>query len=430
MTNFAMIKKILISFILAVLFIPFTGAENRAYKMLADRSLYEFKDEKGIKKERIDTCERGDTVYATEETAAYIASKEATEGIDYLPVEYGGKRGYVQYSDLYPVKLSAGDTLRYLYTAPEGKRDVMERILGPARTPVMNMPVSYTGWLLIFLASLVGAGACMGFRKKFNSPALLMCAAVLLTAGSVAEILYMLAIDNSIWFLKPSIVGGWGKTILYFIIMSVAIIGQSIMFMMIWTEALHGKSYGSMPVGFPKSKISAGVLRRNPDDYDDEDDDDGSSELWTWVDMLMLVPAIIGVVLMIMMWVDYFMDNTLEASTWMWALAPIPASALCGFVALMRKGRIIEGIVYPMFFVVTGLGIAISIMLLSMMIILVAIVGFVVLAVLAFGLSALGAAFGGGERVTGYLPDGTRVTGTKDGFGNVRGDDGKTYKIN
>lgn len=34
------------------------------------------------------------------------------------------------------------------------------------------------------------------------------------------------------------------------------------------------------------------------------------------------------------------------------------------------------------------------------------------------------------ERVTGYLPDGTRVTGTKDGFGNVRGDDGKTYKIN
>lgn len=35
-----------------------------------------------------------------------------------------------------------------------------------------------------------------------------------------------------------------------------------------------------------------------------------------------------------------------------------------------------------------------------------------------------------GERVTGYLPDGTRVTGTKDGFGNVRGDDGKTYKIN
>ena len=82
-----------------------------------------------------------------------------------------------------------------------------------------------------------------------------------------------------------------------------------------------------------------------------------------------------------------------------------------------------------MFFVVTGLGIAISIMLLSMMIILVAIVGFFVLAVLAFGLSALGAAFGGGERVTGYLPDGTRVTGTKDGFGNVRGDDGKTYKI-
>lgn len=44
MTNFPMIKKILISFILAVLVIPFTGAENRAYKVLWERSLWEFKN--------------------------------------------------------------------------------------------------------------------------------------------------------------------------------------------------------------------------------------------------------------------------------------------------------------------------------------------------------------------------------------------------
>lgn len=435
MTNFTMIKKIFTLLILVLFCLPNVSGENRAYKVLWERSLWEFKNDRA-ERNRIGTIMKGDTVYAMEETAAYIAEHEAADGIDYIPVEYKGKRGFVENAELYPIRLAETDTLRYLYEHAEGKRDFTERFLGPARTPVMNLPVNYVGWLMIVLVGIIASGVCFAFWSKFKSPLLILSAAVLLAAASAAEMVYMLSVNNTIWFLMPSVVGGWGKTILYFIVMSLAIVGQFVLFLMIWTESRHGKGLPSrFSGGRAKLKLSSGVRQRTSGDYYDEDEDDDSQappapDVWNWVDLLAFIPVLVGVALMVIIWVDYFKDNTLSMSIWLWTLAPIPAAALCGLVSLIKKGKIAEGIVIPLCFIISGIGIAISIMHLSMMIIFVIIVAVAVGAALLFGLSALGAAFGGGERVTGYLPDGTRVTGTKDGFGNVRGDDGKTYKIN
>lgn len=402
-----MLRNILLLLLVTLISIPSAMSANKAYKVMGETSLVDRIDGKRTK---LVTLEKGDTVYATEETEAYLAEHDGGK-ITNLPVEFKGTRGYATFSYVYPIKITPQDTLAFIQTKQVKDRVAQERFLVPAMEWAMNVSPSHMTWIYLIFISLVCAGVFTALAgKKPLYYVGLVLAGISLCVTTFAEVMYLLCFHNYvIWFVKPSVVGGWGHVILNFIILSLVLAAQVGLFYFIWKQSF-------------KNEIDMDEKKSSEDDEDDEDTP-------SWLVKMAFWPVALGVLLMVLIWVDYFEDNTMSAGAYLIAFASLGVCALCGAAYQFYNKRWLQGILFPVLYIGGGIGIACLIMILGMLVVLVAVVA-VIFGLLAAGaIGAVAGLFGAGRRVTGYTDDGTKITGTQDAFGNVKGDDGNTYKI-
>ena len=398
---------------MAVLTLTSADAANRAYKTLQEARLHETESNHGD--DTILKIEKGDTVYATEQTFAYITEKEG-QAMHYIPVEYKGKKGWISLSNVYPIKLEPEDVLVFDHSVSLKDRSAIGRYMTPTIEKVKNLPVSHMGWIywtiiLTAMAALVffmayGAGdndvldkegnpvkksKAARFMEQHSGIFYCVCA-ILLVGVSFTEMMYVFSFyDHILWFAKPSVVGGWGHVILNFFIFSTVIATQTLLIYMVWKETIRAGKYDK------------------------------------WVNNLAFAPIALGFIFMIMYWVDYASDTPIEAKTYMilfWALVIV---AVIGMIYLIKGKHYIEALIIPVCFVGASIGLTVLTMVLSMLMVLVIIVG-------AIGALLIGAVLGGvcgllfGKKMTtGVTDDGRKVKGWTDANGVFHGDDGNLY---
>lgn len=391
-----MIKKILLIMVIAIIGFSLPMSANKAYKTISETHLYELNEKGGIK-QKLCPIEKGDTVYATAETDSYIAENEGNR-LRYIPVEYGGRKGMASFSALYPIKLSPTDTLRYVHDSAIKDRTAAERFLVPAMDRAINITPGPATWLIAVLITLACAilFVVLGWLK---SPTMLWLylAAVSLVAVSASEIMFILSFHQHVlWFILPSQVGGWGHTILNFLLMAIIVTAQGLALAGVWFMGLSGKN-----------------SHREGDEI----------PIWLTCSALWAVP--LGLALIVINWCD---KGDIPASTYLITFGTLLIPAICGAVYGFMHRRFTEGIVFPLMLVAGSLGLACSVMILGMVIILVVVVAVVVVILGGAALSFLGTALGM-ERTKIVTDDGRVMGATKNLDGTVTGDDGNKYKI-
>ena len=404
------IKKIIT--IILLLLAPFSSlCENRAYKTISEIKFYD--GDQGGKKP-IRTIAKGDTLYATSETDTYLLEHEE-QGFNSIPLEYNGIRGFAYTSSIYPIKLSETDHLVFIQDSAPKSRVVQERYLVPYMEWAMNLPFSHMSWIYILFAAIavgVVSFVLMMGPKKLYYPSLILMG-LSLVAASAAEIMYLLCFHEYVlWFIYPSVVGGWGHTILNFIVMSVVLAIQMLLFYFMWRQSFLSE--------FNDDTLE---IKNNTDDDDDDD-----SQTPSWINKLAFLPILLGLALMVLIWVDFFSGNTLSLKPYVMIGGILVVAALCGLAYQFYNKRILQGIVYPMFYITGGVGIAASVMILGMVVVLVAVAG------ILFGLLAMtalagigGVLFGVGKSVRFKDEYGRTHYGTQNLDGTIKGDDGNTY---
>lgn len=401
-----------------ILFTASVSAENRAFKGIKDINLV---DTVVGKKKTLVTVEKGDTMFATESTYRFLKENEG-DAIRYIPVEYKGITGYANSHEIYPIKIADSDTLKFIQTKRVKERTVQERLLVPAIEWTMNAVSDYMTWFWFMLFSLVSALIffVVSYSEKLKSFGLIMVG-VSLSAASICEFFYILHTTTYvIWFVYPSVVGGWGHVILNFIIFSALCGVQAGLYYYLAYTSITGNL--SLKVNFKKKDD-------DDEDDDDENEDESPSSL---LRNLGLLPILIGFALMIMIWVDYFSGSDMSGTPFIVLISLLGVGAIIEMFYLFKYRMWLAGLLMPVFFILGGIGLAGIVMVLGMLAVLIVIAGaiFGLLAILA--VSAVGGLIGtmaqAGKRVEGYDDYGNKVTGTMDAFGNIRGDDGKTYK--
>lgn len=376
---------------------------NKLYRTLPKETELYDKNEGG-KKELLKVLQ-GDTLHASAATEAYLIENEGKE-ISYIPVEYRGIKGWVSADNIYPVKALPTDTLTHLSVSAANDLEPIERFARPAIDWALNRTENHMSWLYVLFIAL---GASMLFfglssvHKAVRLPALIL-SGVALVAASGAEIMYILAYpEHLLWFLKPSIAGGWWRVILNFLILAVTLTVQMGMFYGLWALSFND------------------VLPLRKNQKDDED-------VPEWVDGLAIYPAGLGVVLMVMYLIDAFTGNDWSAVPYLVALGTLVIPAICGMIYQFILGRWLRGIIFPVIYVAAAPGITITVFMLSLVILLVIVAGIVIALGASLVVGAIAGLFnGGGGRVTGYTSDGRKVTGWRGLDGKIRGDDGRTY---
>lgn len=368
---------------------------NKAYKVLGKARIYEFENKSH--NQFLVEANKGDTIYATPDTEPYIRANEG-QRMQYIPAEYKGTRGWVELNGIYPIKLASEDTLVFDYSSAIKNRSAIERYLTPQMEWAMNLPYNYLTWIYAIIVSLIVA-ACLCFaavvcEKVLIRNILFGLTSFSLLAMSAFEVLYILSFyKNVIWFILPSVVGGWGYAILFLVVMSIVLAAQAYLLHLSWSRPFREQASEDTP----------------------------------WVGYLSVIPVILGLVLLVMMWVDYACDTPFAPKVWIWTFGSLALPALVGLICHFRHGRILSGIIFPVCYMGIGIGMSICIMVLSMIILLAIVVGILGVLAVIFGFSFLGALFGSGDRVKGYTEDGKAVTGWEDIHGNIHGDDGKIY---
>ena len=406
--------KTFILFFLSIIFCTNSiWAENRAFKGIKDIGLV---DELVGKKKTLITVEKGDTMYANETTYQFLNENEGNT-IHYIPVEYKGITGYAHSHEIYPIKISDQDTLKFIQTKRTEDRTVQERLLVPAIEWTMNTVSDFMTWFWFILFSIVAALIffVVSFSDKLKSFGLIMVG-VSLSAASICEFFYLLhATSYVIWFIYPSVVGGWGHVILNFIIFSALVGVQAGLYYYLANTCITGNLQFKMD------------FKKDEDDEDDEDEAPNS-----FFRNLGLLPILIGFALMIMIWVDYFTGSKMSGTPFIVLISLLGVGGIIELIYLFKYKMWIAGVLMPIFYIVGGIGLAGIVMILGMLSVLIVIAGaiFGFLAILAVG--AIGGLIGSmaqaGKRVEGYDEFGNKVTGTIDAFGDIHGDDGKTYK--
>lgn len=404
------IKKIIT--IILLLVAPFSAlCENRAYKTIGEIKFYD--GDAGGKKP-IMTIAKGDTLFATSKTEAYLSEHEG-QGFNSIPLEYNGIQGFAYTSSIYPIKLSETDRLVFIQDSAPKNRGIQERYFVSYMEGAMNLPFSHMSWIyILFGAITVGVISfilMMGPRKLYYPSLTLM--GLSLVVASAAEIMYLLCFHEYVlWFIYPSVVGGWGHTILNFIVMSVVLAIQMLLFYFMWRQSFL-------------SEFNDDTLEIKKDSDDDDDDD---SQTPSWINKLAFLPILLGLALMVLIWVDYFSGNTMSLNPYAMIGGTLVVAALCGLGYQFYKKRILQGIIYPVFYIAGGVGITASIMILGMIVLLVAVAG------ILFGLLAMaalagigGLLFGMGKSVKFKDEYGRTHYGTQNLDGTIKGDDGKTY---
>lgn len=393
------------------------SAENKAFKGIKDINLV---DELTGKKKTLVTVEKGDTMYANDATYQFLNDNEGNT-IHYIPLEYKGVTGYAHSHEIYPIKISEQDTLKFIQTKRTEDRTVQERLLVPAIEWTMNTVSDYMTWFWFIVFSLVSALVffVVSFSDKLKSFGLIMVG-VSLSAASICEFFYILhATSYVIWFIYPSVVGGWGHVILNFIIFS-AICGiQAGLYYYLAYTCITGNL--RFKADFKKNNVE-------DDEYEDDDDESPNSLLKN----MGLLPILIGFALMVMIWVDYFTGSKMSGTPFIVLISLLGVGGIIELIYLFKYRMWITGLLMPIFYILGGIGLAGIIMILGMLSVLIVIAGaiFAFLAILAVG--AIGGLIGSmaqaGKRVEGIDEFGNKVTGTIDAFGDIHGDDGQTYK--
>ena len=401
-------KKLLIT-LFALAFILPLGAENRAYRALQESPLY-LLDEKGNLKETLPlTVAKGDTVYATQETHDFINEYKG-EGKNRIPVEYQGTNAFIYLKNIHPIKLDSTDILEYVDDHVVEPGSFKEQKIIPLMEWAMNVTPNPLMWLYVALIAL----ACgVGFRflsgmKGFGMIGLSLVG-VSLAVMSASEIMYFLSYEqHSTWFLKSGIVGGWGRVILNFFILAAVCAGQGYLFYDLWKS--------SFTVGDQLS-----LSFRKKDEYDDDWDEEEENETPKWLTYAAYLPVAIGLLLII------FVIAKASATAYLVMGATIVAAALAGAFFQISKGRIVQGIIFPLCYIVASVGLTVMVMTLSVIMLLVAIVGVLLILAVMFAWSFLTGLIG--DRVDFVDEYGRKHTGTRKLDGTVKGDDGKTYTL-
>lgn len=408
-----MLKKISLLFFLSFVIVGCIFADNRAFRTFTESALY---DTTEGKKEQLITIARGDTVFATEETMSFLQENDG-RSFDYIPVAYKDVKGYIPFNAAYPIKLTEQDEISFIQHKTPDHRVVQERMLVSEMEWAMNHTPSPSYWFYVIIWALVcGIVAYIVSVYKPLYYIALILLGICLSVVSFAEIMYLLAFHNYVlWFIKPSIVGGWGKTILNFIILGTVIGTQFGLYYMLWRQSFE-------------SEFDFEDKKKN----DDEDDDDEvTTSNLNWIRKLAFLPPILGIVFMIVIWADYFSDGSYTAMPFIVLLATLPLAGLIGLVYQFSQKRFLQGIIFPVLYVSAGFGLVFSVMILNMLIVLVLVAAVIGGSAVMLGVAAIAGVFatfaGAGKRVTGYTSDGRKVSGTQDAFGNIKGDDGNTY---
>lgn len=404
-------KKLLI-ILSALAFVLPLNAVNRAYKALEEASLYDV-DEKGNVKNTLPLkVAKGDTVYATQETHDFI-NEYRGEGKNKIPIEYNGTNAFIYLKNIHPIKLEPTDVLEYIdehVLEPESYK--AQKII-PLMEWAMNVSPNPLMWLYITLIALICG---VGFRflsgvKGFGMLGLSLVG-LSLAVMSASEIMYFLSYEqHSTWFLKSGIVGGWGRVILNFIILAAVCVGQGFLFYDMWKR--------SFIVG---EQMKLSLRKKSEDAYDDIDfHDEEELETPKWLTYAAYLPIAIGILLIILV--------IAKASSTAYYImgATIVAAGLVGSIYQISKGRMVQGIVFPLSYIIASVGLTVMVMTLSVILLLVAIVGVLIVLAVAFAWSFLSGLIG--NRVDFVDEYGNKHSGTRQLNGTVKGDNGKYYKL-
>lgn len=402
-------KKLLI-FLFAVACVLPLGAENRAFRTLEEAQLY-VENEKGTAVEKIPVkVAKGDTVYANQQTYEYLAENK-NKSKTRIPIEYKGTDALIYVKNIHPIKLEDTDVLEYLNDHSVEPGSFQEQTVIPMMEWAMNAYPNPMIWIYI---ALIALGCGVGFRflsgvKGFGFIGLTLVGCSLAVLSG-AEIMYFLCYEpHALWFLKSGIVGGWGRVILNFIILAIVCGAQAYLFYDLWKS--------SFTVG---DKLTISFRKK---DYDDDDDDDEEEKTPKWIVNAAYLPLIFGVAIIVLV--------IFNASATVYYImgALLVGAALAGTFYQCAKGRLIQGIVFPVCFVAAAIGLTVMVMTLGTILLLVAIVGVVAVLAVMFVGSLLVGLIKGPDRVDFVDQYGRKHSGTRQFNGTVKGDDGKYYKL-
>ncbi|MDE6577023.1 MAG: hypothetical protein K2J82_01545 [Muribaculaceae bacterium] len=381
-------KRNLMVIIVTLLLLPLASYANKAYKSMSQTSLYEMTERGTVKK----ICEiaKGDTIFATARTEAYIADHQG-ERLKYIPFEYKGKNGYVSLTWFYPIKLDPSEKLNYVQTASLSNRNPMERFLVPQMEWAINIYSGPTRWLYVILTFSAITLILWVLYFKYEKSVLFWAFGGSLVAISIFEVIYALSFQNLfMWFIKPDTAGGWGMAILNFCLLAIV------------TGIQTGGIYYVCGRCLDEIKKAPG-----------------------WIKKASLMPVLLGIVLIILPWLD---NGDMPGTTYIYVICSLLIPALSGMAWCFLNKQWTEGVLFPILYLLASAGLTLSIMITGLMIFVIGVV--IVLAIL--GLSAI---FGGlsvlfaGKEVKVITNDGRTVRGTTNLDGTVSGYDGKTYEV-
>lgn len=380
--------------------------QNKAYRALSDFTL---RNEIDGKRVEVGNVMEGDTLFSTEETYRYL-SEVGDEGSRYIPLIHNNIKGIVDVRDIYPIKLETTDTIYHIHAKSPEARTFMERFLVPQMNFAVNLSYPVLTWFWMLLYSLCGGiiFAFLNYKTRYKTLSLIFLG-VALSAAAIAEIFYFLSTMNfTAWFMAPGRVG-WGKAIINFLILSGVCAIQCGLYIVFCGRATV-------------SSDSRSILLLNEDKNNTVSFSKTLQSLYVFAAFL---PILLGFALIIMEWIDFFLDNKWSPVPYIVLFSLIGLTGFIGMIFKILNKEWIEAIIIPVCYIIGGIGITLLVALMGIMMIFALILAGIIIVALAF---VIGVIFGH-EKIVGSLPDGTEIKGYIDSFGKFKADDGKIYKV-
>lgn len=385
--------------------------QNRAYRALSDFTL---RDDIDGRRVEVGTVMEGDTLFATEETYQFLKDV-GDEGSRYIPLIHKNVKGSVDVRDIYPIKLEVTDTIYHVQAKSPEARTFIERFLVPQMNFAVNLSYPILTWFWILLYSLC-AGiifAILNYKTRYKKLSLVFLG-ISLSAAAIAEIFYFLSTMNfTAWFMAPGRVG-WGKAIINFLILSGICALQGGLYIVFCGRAMVGSNSNSNS-----------ILVLKEEDENIKSNKSFSRTLQSLYVFAAFLPILLGFALIIMEWIDFFLDSKWSPVPYIVLFSLIGLAGLIGMIFKILNREWLEAIVVPVCYIIGGIGITLLVALMGIMMVFALILAGIIIAALAL---VIGVLFGH-EKIVGSLPDGTEIKGYVDSFGRFKADDGKTYKV-
>ncbi len=363
---------------------------------------------------------RGDTLIASEEIESYMEEYEGKR-LHSLPLIYNGRKGYVYYNSLEPIKATPEDTIYAMrYDTPSSETE-LKRSLYPLQDWAMNnSPVEPYSLVWVIIGCLAGAAVFSIVPGLLNlkRPVQNIChalAAAIFVVATCAELHHTLSLTNITWFFSPSIVG-WGKAILNFILFCIVCGVQGVLFVGLCYQLTDDNGASKKKKDEDDDDI---VLVGVTDDKDDEKD---------WSGIMIFAPFVLLLVVFVMFIIDAFSGGEWGIKTYGYIAAVLIVPMAVLEFSVIKTGNALGALIFPFFYLIGGAGIMLVGSVLGLWILVAA----VIIIVLGIAIAAIFGAIGGlltGGEIKGELPDGTVVKGYKGLDGKFHANNGKTYNF-